>query len=95
MLSLQFIDSQQHLLHLINLGHAFGLLNIDPRISRPGCLIYPVAAATLSGRAKIMITDSEQVAESYILRVAPYSFKDGIDGILHNDITNDINVKLL
>ena len=93
MLSLQFIDGQQHLLHLINLGHAFGLLNVDPWIARPGCLIYPVAAAALSGETKIMITDSEQVAESYILRVAPYSFKDSIDGIINNDMTNDIIIK--
>jgi hypothetical protein len=52
-----------------------------------------VAAALLSGRTEIMITDSEKIVEAYILRVTPYSFEDGTNSIIVHDIIIDIIVK--
>src|SRR4030042_6101807 len=71
-LGLQFIDCRQHLLYLISLSHSFVVLNIDSRVSRPGCLINPVTAPTLSWRSKVIITGSEQIAEPHILGFGSY-----------------------
>jgi integron integrase len=63
-LGLQACNGFQHLLHLIRFGHPLVILDIDPWVSRPGCLIDAMAAASLSGYAEEDITRLAEVTET-------------------------------
>jgi hypothetical protein len=80
--------------YLVSLGRAFGILNVDSWVSRPGRLVDPVTTAELSWWSEIVIANPAEIPEAHIFGIAPDSFKDGSDIILIHDIIIDTNVKI-
>ena len=68
MVDLQFFNSQKHLFYLICLGLSFVILNINPRVTLPGCPVYIVTASLVARFTKMMFTYFAQIDESDILR---------------------------
>jgi hypothetical protein len=89
MLLLQPFDCLQHLSDLIVLGRSFIILNIDSRITLPGCFINPVAAAGLPWFAEQGIANFAKVRKPYCLWIASHLGDNGID-IHHSPC--DINI---
>jgi hypothetical protein len=63
-LGLQAFNGFEHLLDLIGFDHPVVIPDIDPWISRPGCRVDTMAAASLSRHANEEITDLAEVAET-------------------------------
>jgi hypothetical protein len=78
-LGLQAFNGFQHLLDLISFGHPLVILDIDPRISLPGCPVDSMTAASLAGLAKEDITDLAEVAETDPFRVSSHLSEDLFD----------------
>jgi hypothetical protein len=78
-LGLQAFNGFQHLLDLISFGHPLVILDIDPRISLPGCPVDTMTAASLAGLAKEEVTDLAEIVKPDSFRIASYLRKDFIN----------------
>lgn len=64
----QPVDCRKHLPHLISLGFPPVVLDINPRIALPRCLVDTVTATLLPWLTEVVIADSTQIGESNVLR---------------------------
>jgi hypothetical protein len=62
--------------HLTGLGFAFVILDIDPRVSPPGCFENGVAGACLARLAKIDLAHFLEVSKPDIGWFASHLFED-------------------
>ena len=78
-MGLQAFDGFQHLLDLIRFGHPLVILNIDPRVSLPGCPLDTMTAASLAGLAKEEVADLVEIVKPNSFRIASHLRKDFIN----------------
>jgi len=94
MFHLQPFYGLKYLFYLICFGFSLMILNIDSRITLPGCLVYSMTAATLARFPEIVFTHSAQIVEPDIPRVLLHLYKY-VSYFGHGtySIINDIIVK--
>jgi hypothetical protein len=94
MFNLQLLNSQQHLFYLVCFGFSFMVLNIDPRISFPRCLVSLVTSFLLSRFTEIIIADLAQVSEPNICGIVLHLCKNVFDsGHVLYSINIDTDIK--
>ena len=69
---LQPLNRSQDLLDLVRLGLAFGVLNIDSRVTLPWGLVDPMAGTLLPGFSEVVIADAADIREADTFRVQPH-----------------------
>ena len=76
---LYLFDGPYDLPHLVWLGFPFSVLNIDARVTRPGCLIDNVTRSRLPRFAKIGIAHFFQISKAYSGRLITHLLKNFFD----------------
>jgi hypothetical protein len=73
---IQFVDRNQYLSDLVNLGLPFVVLDIYARVSWPGCFEHRMARPVLSRFAEVFHAEPEQVGKSHVVGCAPHRFEN-------------------